>query len=94
MTTEVDQVDQDPTEALIDYATDNAAMSEGRAAEGVGAETTNGVLTTSNKVARSPKKPRKYLADRLYTGKIAKAKYEFVRVDEVERAVKEALEKG
>lgn len=87
MTTEVDKVQQDP----IDDATDDAVMSEERAAEGVGAEATNFILATSNKVACSPKKARKHAGDRRYMGKIAKAKFEFVRVDEVERAVKEAL---
>ena len=55
MTTEVDKVQQDP----IDDATDDAVMSEERAAEGVGAEATNFILATSNKVACSPKKARR-----------------------------------
>lgn len=50
-----------------------------------------GVLAVSNVKLDQSKPPRKPLADRVYTGRIAKAKYEFVRIDEVERKVKEAL---
>ena len=52
---------------------------------------TDGVLAASNKLVPKAKAWHKPLSDRMYIGRIAKAKYEFVRIDEVEKKVKEAL---